>query len=79
MRTLDHTTISRFCKALYGIALKKVPKEECPSFITFLLETFYEHIGSTTFECRKGIKSIGGIVEEVKAKYEVSSSQALNV
>jgi hypothetical protein len=53
-----------------GIALTNMPREEWPSFIEFLLSRFYECIGPTSFECCEGIKSIGDIVEKVKAKYE---------
>jgi PAS domain S-box-containing protein len=53
-----------------GIALTNVPKKEWPSFLTFLLATFYECIGPVTFECCEGIESIKDVVEEVKAKYE---------
>jgi PAS domain S-box-containing protein len=53
-----------------GIALTNMPKDEWPSFIAFLLTTFFECIGPTTFECSEGIKSIEDIVKKVKAKYE---------
>jgi hypothetical protein len=53
-----------------GIAPINLPDKEYPSFVEFLLSTFYECIGPTSFECSEGIKSIGGIVEKVKTKYE---------
>jgi PAS domain S-box-containing protein len=52
-----------------GIALKNVPEKDWPAFIEFLLSTFYECIGPTTFECTEGIESIKNIVERVKARY----------
>jgi PAS domain S-box-containing protein len=53
-----------------GIVLTNMPKDEWPSFISFLLSTFFACIGPTTLECSEGIKSIEDIVEKVKAKYE---------
>jgi hypothetical protein len=52
-----------------GISLRNMPEAEWSPFIGFLLSTFYECIGPTTFECTEGIKSIEDIAEKVKDRY----------
>ncbi|HIH98499.1 MAG TPA: hypothetical protein HA346_05805 [Thermoplasmata archaeon] len=52
-----------------GITPVNVPKEEWSSFIEFMLNTFYECVGPTTFECAEGIRSIEDIVKKTKARY----------
>ena len=52
-----------------GLTLRNMKKEDLPSFVEFLLETFYQCIGPTTFECSEGIRTIGNIVEKVRAKH----------
>jgi hypothetical protein len=54
-----------------GLTLRNMKKEDLPSFVEFLLETFYQCIGPTTFECSEGIESINPIVEKVKARYSL--------
>jgi PAS domain S-box-containing protein len=60
-----------------GITLKNMTEKEWPSFIAFLLSTFYECIGPTTFECSEGIESIKDVVERVKVKYEGNKGRGL--
>ena len=52
-----------------GLTISNMRGEDWLSFIEFLLETFYQCIGPTTFECSEGIKAIENIVEKVKIKH----------
>ena len=53
-----------------GLILRNMEREDLPSFVEFLLETFYQCIGPTTFECSEGIGTIEDIVKKVRTRYD---------
>jgi len=51
------------------IHLSGLSEDEWPRFLEFLLNTYYQCIGPTLFECTKGIKILEDMVKKIEEKY----------
>jgi hypothetical protein len=51
------------------IHLSGLNEDEWPRFLEFLLNTYYQCIGPTLFECTKEIKILDEIVRRIEEKY----------
>jgi hypothetical protein len=53
------------------ITIVNMAETDWPHFIEFLIETFYQCIGPTTFECVEGIRTMEEIVKNNSARWRV--------
>ena len=51
------------------IHLSRLNEDEWPRFLEFLLNTYYQCIGPTVFECAKEIEILDSMVKKIKEKY----------